>query len=162
MYINFLIVAIVLYAPFQSVAGKKQCKPYLTKLHNVQSLQKSGYSNKRGRSLAAREEKARDKWWQCEQGKLPKKSQKKVINNKRKTKVVKKAPNNAIYSNSLTNKLVIKSAFEGAQQQTWLDYYQQPKSCQKPQSTKQFAYCMEDRRQQQNIFRQQYINKSVN
>ncbi len=160
MYIKLLVVVIVLYVPSQSFADKKQCKPYLEKLRNVQSLQKSGYSNKRGRSLAAREEKARDKWWQCEQGKLPKKkSKKKIVKKHRAKKVVNAAIGNTTYSGTLTNKLVIKSDFKGIQQQAWLNYYQPPKNCRKPQSTKQFAFCMEDRRKQQDIFKRQYINK---
>ncbi|MFQ3337708.1 MAG: hypothetical protein ACI9VO_000473, partial [Colwellia sp.] len=29
-------------------------------------MQRKGYSLKRGESLRAKEDKARDKWWQCE------------------------------------------------------------------------------------------------
>ena len=50
----------------QPVLAKKRCKPLLDKLHKIQQAQRSSHSLKRGDSLRKKEDKARDKWWQCE------------------------------------------------------------------------------------------------
>lgn len=77
-----LIVIVIVCFAFSPVAtAKKRCKPLLEKLHNIQALQRSGYSQKKGVSLRKREDKARENWWQCENGSA--KSKKKA---KKKTK----------------------------------------------------------------------------
>ena len=75
----------LLYLLAPVTQAKKRCKPLLAKLHNIQAMQRSGHSATRGRSLRAREDKARDKWWQCEQGR-GKKVKQKDKKNKQKTK----------------------------------------------------------------------------
>jgi len=151
---------ILLYLPV-SYAGKSQCRPYLDKLRNVQSQQRQGHSFKQGESLNKRETKARKKWWQCERGLLKiNKSRKK--RKQEKTKVAKKYQlpsytqkagvklNQSPFQTA--NALVIKSRYQGKQLQAWLKYYQQPKQCMRPKTTKQFAFCVENRRLQQMSF----------
>ncbi len=168
MYVKILILQLMLMS-FFSYAGKKQCQPYLDKLRNIQSMQKVGHSNSKGRSLSQREEKAREVWWQCQQGKLPKakvkksNSSKSANSSKRKnttpakksfvvSQKTKQAKTGSTSEFNLTNKLVIKGKFQGEKQQRWLDYYQQPEQCIKPKSTQTFAFCMENRRLQQQAF----------
>ncbi|NQZ23414.1 MAG: hypothetical protein HRT53_15345 [Colwellia sp.] len=149
-----------LYIP-ASYAGKTQCQPYLDKLRNVQSQQRQGHSFKRSEALNKRETKARKKWWQCERGLL--KTTKSRQNKKQQsTKVIKKhqlatyTKKNGVKLNQspfqTSNALVIKSRYQGKQLQAWLKYYQQPKQCQRPKTTKQFAFCVENRRSQQMSF----------
>jgi len=150
----------LLYVPI-SHAGKAECQPYLDKLRNVQSQQRQSHSNKRSESLNKREAKARKKWWKCERGllKVAKSRKKKktkpvtavkkqqlAIHTKRKGIEVNKTPFKT------SSPLIIKSRFQGKQLQAWLQYYQQPKQCQRPKTTKQFAFCVEDRRLQQVSF----------
>ncbi len=163
--INFqiLVVIIILLYSHVSYAGKKQCQPYLDKLRNIQSQQRQGHSLKRGESLNKREAKARKKWWQCERGVLKStENRKKKKQSKKQVKLVKRQ-NLALYpakervSKKLipfqtSNAVVIKSRYQGEQLQAWLKYYQQPKKCARPKTTKQFAICVEDRRKQQNNF----------
>lgn len=150
------------------LATKKACQPYLDKLRNIQSQQRAGYSNKKGRSLAEREKKARDKWWQCQQGKLSKNTRKK---SKRETKAKTKielAKNKLLLTQKFSksnapffggaNKLTIRAKYQGVKQQAWLDYYQQPKKCKIPKSTQIFAYCLADEQSQQQVFDRQYQN----
>lgn len=168
-YILGLIFVGLLFSlnSFSVWATKKACQPYLDKLRNIQSQQRAGYSNKKGRSLADGEKKARDKWWQCQQGKLPKNKRKKAKKKSKFTNEAKASTSSvkpAIYKLTKTNtlsfssKLTIKSKFQGAKQQAWLDYYQQPKKCKVPQSTKIFAYCLENEQKQQQVFDRQYQN----
>lgn len=158
-YFDIFFIGVVLFFSATSFAGKKQCKPYLAKLHNIQAQQKQGHSLKRSESLNKREAKARKKWWQCERGLL-----KKAKRNKKKQKkvIVKRQP---LPENSRKNSskgklkpfqtsraVVVKSRYQGKQLQAWILYYQQPKKCQRPKSTKQFAFCVENRRAQQIAF----------
>ena len=161
------VVSFIFYLTSSPVwATKKACQPYLDKLRNIQSQQRAGYSNKKGRSLADREQKARDKWWQCQQGKLKKSKSKKT---KRKAKNTNKAmagisqfplvsstSKHKSKALSFTGALTIKAKFSGIKQQAWLDYYQQPQKCKQPKSTKVFARCLEDEQRQQEEFDRQY------
>ena len=72
--LTIFMCMLLLFTPVSE--AKKRCKPLLEKLHNIQAMQRSGYSSQRGLSLRAREDKARDKWWQCEQGRGTKKKKK--------------------------------------------------------------------------------------
>jgi len=152
------IILISFAISFKVFAGKKACQPYLSKLHNIQAQQRTSYNNSKGRSLAEREKKARDKWWQCEQGRLPKKRKKAQEIKKKHTSLLKK--NNTLHNQnnpivkSLTNNVVIKAKFHGQQQQDWLDYYQKPQQCKNVKTTKMFAYCIEDKNRQQLLFEQ--------
>ncbi|MCW8833040.1 MAG: hypothetical protein OQK03_06970 [Colwellia sp.] len=71
----YLIILLCFFSPIGE--AKKRCKPLLAKLHNIQAQQRAGYSSKRGLSLRAREDKARDMWWQCENGRTNNKKKKK-------------------------------------------------------------------------------------
>jgi hypothetical protein len=157
--------------------GKKRCKPFLEKLHNIQKMQRQGYSLKRGQNLRIKEDQARDKWWQCEnislakftkkQGKKKKSSRKKTqkvaTRTARvtiKTKSTKRAKVRYISSSNATfNKtsaIVVKSKYQGDKNSAWLVFYQKPTKCQRPKSFAVFAYCTENKREQQSLFEQAY------
>jgi hypothetical protein len=161
--------------------GKKRCKPFLEKLHNIQKMQRQGYSLKRGQSLRIKEDQARDKWWQCEnislakftkkQGKKKKSSRKKIqkvatrtprIIIKSKSKRTKRAKVRYMSSTNATfnqtSAIVIKSKYQGNKNSAWLAFYQKPTKCLRPKSFAVFAYCTENRREQQSIFEQSYTN----
>jgi len=149
--------------------AKKRCKPLLEKLHNVQAMQRSGYSSQRGLSLRAKEDKARDKWWQCEQGRKVKKKSKNKGNKKNKNQ------NNRQYSATYrrsshtkisagtpfktNNVIAIKSKYQGNKKQAWLKFYLQPARCNRPKSLAVFAYCSEDKQAQRIDFEQEYENR---
>ncbi len=159
------------------VYSKKRCKPLLNKLHNIQALQRQGYSLKRGQNLRTQEDQARDKWWQCEHSSLAK------FNAKygKSKKLAKRKPSNSAIESSRTkakknksNKIstsyismnevtfnqtsaiVIKSKYQGDKNIAWLEFYQKPSKCQQPKSLTVFAYCCENKLEQQNRFEQAY------
>jgi len=150
------------------VQAKKRCKPLLEKLHNVQAMQRKGYSLKRGQSLRAKEDKARAKWWQCENSSRfakssnKKSSKKKAKKKSRDTQVYKPKRTSSIKKGnavpfSSSNDIVITSKYQGDKKFAWLAFYQQPVRCQRPKKLTVFAACSEDRRAQQVIFEQQYV-----
>jgi len=157
--------AILWYIPV-SYAGKAQCQSYLDKLRNVQSQQRQAHSFKQGERLNKREAKARKKWWQCERG-LLKTNKTRKKNKPKPTRVAKKYHlptstqktrvklNQSPFQTS--NALVIKSRYQGKQLQAWLKYYQQPKQCMRPKTTKKFAFCVENRRLQQISFEKRAV-----
>jgi hypothetical protein len=160
------------------VQAKKRCKPFLAKLHKVQSQQRNGYSLKRGQSLRAKEEKARDKWWQCEHMSLAKfkaqnagakkkdkhKATKKKSAKYANTKVAKKSNNKKVsgftYSAKHTfnqdSAIVIKSKYQGEKRIAWSQFYQRPNKCISPKSLSVFVYCNENKLQQQSQFDLEY------
>lgn len=161
----FLISTLVFFTPDSE--AKKRCKPLLEKLHNIQAMQRNGYSSQRGLSLRTREDKARDTWWQCEQGR--------GVKTKRKTKSKKKknSKNKSSYYSATnkkntrkkisagtpfktTNVIVIKSKYQGGKKQAWLEFYQQPTQCNRPKSLTIFANCSENKRTQRITFEQGY------
>ncbi|WP_206483346.1 hypothetical protein [Thalassotalea sp. G2M2-11] len=154
---SFGFIALFLFMLPNMGWTKQQCQSYLNKFRQVQALQRQGHSNKQARTLASREQKARDQWWQCKQGKLKPKSKRKVSHKKSQpnTPRVYHDPQ-AKPLTSYTNEVVIKGAFSGKKQQDWLDFYQPLAKCKRPRSTQEFAYCMEERRRQQQVFEQQY------
>jgi len=157
--ITLCLILLGLYSAVAN-AGKKQCQPYLEKLHKIQSLQRQAHSLKSSNSLNRRESTARDKWWQCEQGKLPvkKKAKKKQKNQISKYKSLPKLDYSVgkIVPFETKKALVFKGRYQGKTQLAWLKYYQQPKACKRPKSTKKFAYCMEDKLNQQSSFEKNY------
>jgi hypothetical protein len=150
-----------LYSPVSE--AKKRCKPLLEKLHNIQAMQRSGYSSQRGISLRAREDKARDKWWQCEQGR-GRKAKSKTKKNSKKTSnqysaTYKKATHTKISAGTpfkTSNSIVIKSKYQGNKKRAWLKFYQQPAQCNRPKSLAVFASCSEDKQAQRFDFEQEY------
>ncbi len=174
-----LILLIIILSYSNTLQAKKRCKPFLEKLHKVQAQQRNGYSLKRGQSLRAKEDKARDKWWQCEHMSLAKfkkkyggsKKKAKQRSNKRKsakyakTKVAKKTnkkqtANLSYKAKSTFNQgsaIVIKSKYTGEKKLAWTQFYQRPSKCVSPKSLSIFAYCNEDKLLQQSQFDQQYI-----
>jgi hypothetical protein len=143
-----------------SFAGKKQCKPYLDKLHNIQSQQKQGHSLKRSNSLNKQEAKTRKMWWQCERGLIKKvkngykKKKKSALVKRQKLSVpsLKNIPKVKLTSFQTSAAVVVKSHYQGEKLHAWLQFYQQPKKCFRPKTTKQFAFCVEDKITQQLAF----------
>lgn len=171
------IVAVLLTFSTTSSA-KKRCKPLLEKLHNIQATQRKSYSLKRGQTLRAKEDKARDKWWQCENSSLAsfkskygtkkKKSKKQSKKQSKKKKLVKSSTNYTKMNERIFNPtkrltrfnqssaIVIKAKYQGDKRLAWLQFYQQPIKCQSPKKLNVFAYCTEDKLQQQDLFEQKY------
>ena len=162
IYFKVIFIGITIILSQVSYAGKRQCQTYLDKLRNVQSQQKQGHTLKRGESLNKQESKARNIWWKCEQGHLKKTH----LSNKQKKQKKSKVPKQQRVTKAsltqmskvslkpfqMTAPLVVKSRYQGKQLQAWLVYYRQPKKCSRPKTTKQFAFCVEDRRNQQRSF----------
>ena len=152
--------------------AKKRCRPLLDKLQNIQALQRNGYSLKKGQSLRAREEKARDKWWQCERSSSFKKSKQRKKtkgSNNQKTKKKKNINYQAGKIQKITAKapfannqeITLKSKYEREKRFAWLAYYQAPKRCHFPKDIKTFAFCSEDKLAQQQSFERQYLASKV-
>lgn len=162
--LNFMLMIILCFLFSPVVEAKKRCKPLLEKLHNIQALQRNGHSAKQGLSLRGREDKARDQWWQCENGrnKTKGKSKKKVKNKSRaasdnnQPKRIKSHKLTAGTPFKTSNAIVIKSKYEGDKKQAWLKYYQQPDKCVRPKSLAIFAFCSENKQMQQTNFDKQY------
>ncbi|OUR74860.1 hypothetical protein A9Q75_19105 [Colwellia psychrerythraea] len=165
------------YSP--SSFAKKRCKPFLEKLHNIQTMQRKGYSLKRGESLRAKEDKAREKWWRCERSSLAKFTAQyggKKKKTKKVSKIVKSKKYNALKNRSYYTKgnkalsnsqknittfnqnsaIVIRSKYQGSKQLAWSQFYSQPVKCQRPKSMSVFAYCSENKIQQQSEFDKVY------
>jgi hypothetical protein len=161
VYFQIFFVGIMLTFSYESYAGKKECQSYADKLRNVQSQQRQGHGLKRSEKLNKQEKVARKKWWQCERGLL-----KKVKSNHKKKQrniaINIHQPLSATFSRDVKKgsskpfqtsaPVVIKSRYQGKKLQAWLKYYQQPKKCVRPKTTRQFAYCVENRRTQQLAF----------
>ncbi|TMM47704.1 hypothetical protein [Colwellia ponticola] len=186
--ITYIIIALLTLGYTTSVEAKKRCKPLLAKLHNIQAMQRSGYSLKRGQSLRAREDKARAKWWACEHSSLAKfkekygsksKSESENKSNKKKAEKSTKSAGKSLANNkkhyAKKNKetvkspqkstvfnqhsaIVIKSKYQGDKQRAWLGFYQQPIKCKHPKSMAVFVYCNEDKLKQQDDFEKVYGN----
>lgn len=153
-----------------SVHAKKRCQALKDKLYNIQAQQRSGYSNKRGQSLRLREDKAREKWWQCEhpsygrdkRKKLSKSSKQKSKTKLAKTSQLRKKSYQAIKINdspfaSNTN-IQLTTAYQGEKKHAWLRYYQRPSKCHKPKNLAMFAFCSENKQQQRLAFEQVYLS----
>lgn len=169
--ILYTAVVILLLIFSANTFAKKRCKPLLEKLHNAQMMQRKSYSLKRGQALRVKEDKARDKWWQCENSSLSafkskygtkkkkakknKKKQKSTSHYAKLKKVKLKPPKNMTTFNQ-DSAIVIKSKYQGNKKLAWLQFYQQPIKCQRPKNINMFAFCSEDKLQQRNAFEQQY------
>ncbi len=161
--LTIFIGVLVLFTPASD--AKKRCKPLLEKLHNIQAMQRNGYSSKRGVSLRAKEDKARNNWWQCEKGRKTK--EKKKRKNKKHNKS-KRKQSSVIYKKNTqlkttagipfktNNAIVIKSKYHGIKKQAWLKFYQQPTHCNRPKSLAIFASCSENKQAQRINFEQEY------
>ncbi len=160
--LTFIVVLLLLFSP--TIEAKKRCKPLLEKLHNIQAMQRNGYSSSRGASLRGREDKARDRWWQCETGrnksKNKKKSKKKATSKKsgyrRNVKSIKNKRIKAGTPFKTSNTIVIKSKYQGDKKRAWLAFYEQPKRCQQPKNLQIFAFCSENKQTQRKGFEKEY------
>ncbi|WP_426359789.1 hypothetical protein ACPUVO_06060 [Pseudocolwellia sp. HL-MZ19] len=158
-----LIALMLMVMSFQSYGAKKECAGLLDKFQNIQSQLKQGQSIKSSASLRKKEDIAREKWWDCENNKTTSSStskkkktyKKKVVKLKKTDKsILEDAPQ--VFSSN--KNIVIKGRFSGDKQLQWLEYYQRPKKCGRPKTTQVFAFCMEDKTEQQNKFEQEYQN----
>jgi hypothetical protein len=162
MYFIKVVIFISVLLCFSTVGeAKKRCKPLLDKLHKVQAMQRKGYSSQRGISLRAKEDKARDTWWQCEQGrkiKQKKKSKKKKTQSNYSNASLKRSTSKKIAAGTpfKTNNIVIKSKYQGNKKQAWFKFYQQPTRCSRPKSLAVFASCSENKKAQRIKFEQEY------
>jgi hypothetical protein len=145
------------------VEAKARCKPLLLKLHNIQALQRKGYSLKQGQSLTRKENKARAKWWQCEQGTLSTRKLKKRPKKNRSSNIKYRNYNKnpRLVNVKLTpinqhSAIVIKAKYQGDKRAAWRKFYQQPAQCQQPKTLQFFAYCTEKKLQQQALFERDY------
>jgi hypothetical protein len=147
----YLTLFLTVISSFSVWAGKKRCKPLLEKLHNIQGQQRTGYSVNKGMSLQAKADKAREKWWQCENKiNQPSKKNTKAQDKSKKATQTKSSiivSNKTIKPFATSKPIVMKSRFQGEKQQAWLNYYQEhkPDKCKRPKSTQTFAFCMEDK-----------------
>jgi len=168
-----LILLIITLSYSSTLQAKKRCKPFLEKLHKVQAQQRNSYSLKRGQSLRVKEDKARDKWWQCEHMSLAKfkaqnggknkksKKEKKKSNSKYASKKVSEKKPQFHVSKSIAtfnqgSAIVVKAKYQGDKRLAWSQFYQRPSKCISPKNLSVFAYCNENKLQQQNQFDQQY------
>ena len=160
------LILIITLLLFTSVSeAKKRCKPLLEKLHDIQAMQRNSYSSQRGVSLRTKEDKARDKWWQCEQGrgrkakkKTKSKAKGKSNNSQSRTKNKQNLPVEISAGSPFktNNVIVIKSKYQGNKKQAWIKFYQQPTQCNRPKSLSVFAFCSEDKQAQRSDFEQEY------
>jgi len=154
--------------PCAEVSAKKRCQPLLTKLQNVQALQRQGHSAKRSQSLRLREEKARDNWWQCENSSRQykkktrtKKSEKSdVASYQTKLSARSKKEIKAGTPFKTSQAIVITSKYQGKKKQAWLAYYQQPERCLRPKTLQVFAFCSEDKHSQRLAFDKLYHSEA--
>ena len=170
MFLGLCTIVTSFLTTLTPVHAKAHCKPLLAKLHHIQALQRHGYSLKKGISLRKREDKARELWWRCERGQYnPKTKSKKTKRNKNKSYKSNKSKSkpstitpkqqlfNETKSSDFSNAAIgSRIKYQGKKLQHWLAYYQQPKQCQRPKSLAIFAFCAEDKLQQQHQFEQSY------
>ena len=171
LFFSAAVLFYLLYSP--TSFAKKRCKPYQDKLHNIQTMQRKGYSLKRGESLRVKEDKARDKWWKCEHSskakfqaqygggkkKTKKAKNKKTVKNRAYYTKINKTSSNSKKKTITFNQssaIVIRSKYQGSKKQDWLTFYNQPIKCQRPKSISVFAYCSENKMQQQSEFEKIY------
>tara|TARA_R110000764_G_scaffold24452_10_gene58830 strand:+ start:663 stop:1172 length:510 start_codon:yes stop_codon:yes gene_type:complete len=165
--IIFSLLLIMLLSSFEALAGKKHCQSYRKKLDSIQAQQRQANSNKRSKSLATQEAKARNNWWQCENGKLKSKTKKKQrvkLKHTDQKKIIsvggannkKIAPLKALVPFASNSPVVVRSKYQGEKLQAWLKFYQVNKGCRQPKSMSQFSACVEDKRRQQTEFEKSY------
>ncbi len=160
--LTFIFILLLFFSPITE--AKKRCKPLLEKLHHAQAMQRSGYSSKRGTSLRGREDKARDKWWQCETGQSKSKAKKKGVTKaavyRSNEKSIKRKEIKAGTPFKTNSSIVIKSKYQGSKKQAWIAFYQQPTKCQRPKNLQVFAFCSEDKKTQRQGFENEYNQNS--
>lgn len=168
--IKGFIIVLIMLTFCNEVVAKKRCKPQLEKLQQIQAMQRHGYSLKGGQSLRKREDKAREKWWQCEHSSARKNKLKKKSKNRSKKAVKKNKKNGAVNlvkarkytinskaSPFKTNQaIVVKSKYQGNKKFAWLSFYQQPSRCRQPKNLSIFASCSEDKQAQRLVFEKSY------
>lgn len=160
----YLSILLCFFSPISE--AKKRCKPLLQKLQKIQAMQRHGYSVKRGESLRAKEDKARDTWWQCEKGrgKKNKKAKKNSKSNMASYSIKSKRGDNKKLTAgtpfNTSNAIIIKSQYQGVKKRAWLAFYQQPTRCHRPKNLQVFAFCSENKQTQRADFEKVYSQGS--
>ena len=157
MFINLSLLSF-------NVEAKSRCKPLLQTLHNIQALQRKGYTLKQGQVLTRKENKARDKWWQCARSltsSLKMKNRPKKVNKSSKIKYKSQIKAITSFNKKLKpfnqqSAIVIKAKYQGDKRKVWQQFYKQPVECQQPKTLPIFAYCSENKLQQHASFKQHY------
>ncbi len=169
-----LVLVIIFLCCNPLVFAKKRCKALQKELHLIQAQQRKGYSLQRGVSLRAREDKAREKWWQCEHPSYGRKKtvKKKTKNRKREKPTQQSTLDSAKSQRNMTNELegkrvtapfislesiVVNSTYQGEKLFAWLRFYQQPAQCYRPNNLSVFAFCSENKQAQKIDFEQGYL-----
>ncbi|MGB1263322.1 MAG: hypothetical protein ACPG52_10455 [Cognaticolwellia sp.] len=166
-----ILITLLLYS-FSANATKPECQKYRKKLDNIHAQQRQASTLKRSNSLAKREDKARDTWWRCQNGKLkakPKKSAKKKKSSVKRVKLKKlkklkgmRAERNSEYQAFVpvanNNPVAGGTVYQGEKLQAWLTFYQADKKCTRPKSTQEFVACAEDKRRQRAKFEKTYTD----
>jgi len=170
-YLSYFLITVISLLPI-GLEAKQNCQKQLDKVRSIQAKQRQGYTAKQGNKLQEKEAKARDKWWQCKNGKLKNKGKKKAKktpkqvvkqnkivkkNNlkKKSSKAARKRADPATVFNS-SQPIVVRSRYQGELLYRWLAFYKMPKGCASPKSLNIFAYCMEDKQRQQTDFERSY------
>ena len=169
VFIGLTCILLFTFTMNEAWAKKKECQPYYTKLMNIQSQQKIAHTRKKGESLTKKENKARKKWWDCEQGKLSENSFAKKIKKTPKvipSKVIKKfKKSSAIPINvkpfQTSQPIVIKNSYKGEKQEEWTFFYKIPQKCIKPKNYRLFVWCVEDKKSKNKAFEKYYASKAL-
>ena len=156
-----LLIGVLFIVSFESYGAKQQCAVLLEKLQNIQSQQKQGQPFKSSIKLREKENVARKKWWDCEKNKVKPKTKDKVKSKKKKKSIKLKKSYKPLNTDtpqvfSSNQPIVVKGRFSGEKQLHWLLYYKRPAECAKPKTTQVFAFCIENKTEQQSKFEEEY------
>lgn len=150
----------VLFGFTPDLSAKEACKKHLNKLHKIQDKQRKGHSLKSSNELNQQETAAIKEWRKCENTTIDKKKKKKKKNNT--VTPIKNSTSKLITDNNTRSTLynfetiIVKEKYEGEKKFAWLNFYQQPGKCKQPKDLHVFAFCAEDKQNQQTSFEQSY------
>ncbi|NMP16119.1 hypothetical protein [Thalassotalea sp. Y01] len=144
---RYLIVISLVYIVFISSNAQAQehCQRHFDALESIRTIMRAGYKEPYGEYLRSREREIKEDIRLC---KKSKQKSTKTYNYITKKETRKKK----LQSIHVPNKdqlgrqpLIIKGLFEGSKQQAWLDHYQRPEECRSPETSSQFAKCINHR-----------------
>ncbi|QBY04116.1 hypothetical protein E2K93_06840 [Thalassotalea sp. HSM 43] len=144
---RYSIVVSLIYIVFFSSKAEAQdhCQQHFDALENIRTIMRAGYKEPHGEYLRNREREIKEDIRLCKKSK-PKST--KTYNYITQKETHKKK----LQSIHVPNKdqlgrqaLIIKGLFEGKKQQAWLDHYQRPDECRSPETSSQFAKCINHR-----------------
>ncbi|TLU67351.1 hypothetical protein FE810_03460 [Thalassotalea litorea] len=157
---GFTVICIVSGFHSIPVQAQSDCEKHRKSLAQVRSEMRLGYREPRGNYLRQKERELKDKIRICH--KYPRSTKKR---NKPPAKALKKealpaaSPASTVADFQIRNPdqlgdqvLHIKGLFTGEKQTAWLRFYQPPKQCLHPKSTRIFAKCLAYRDKQAAMF----------